>query len=98
MYVIYKENKKGNNIYLAKVESIRENGKVKQKVIEYIGKEVNGKAVKKVSSDKIEIESVKSYMDIKVVHKVSEELGIIKDLGEHSSQILTLVYSHLLTK
>jgi len=90
--------KKGNNTYLAKVESIRENGKVKQKVIEYIGKEVNGKAVKKVSSDKIEIESVKSYMDIKVVHKVSEELGIPKILGEHSSQILTLVYSHLLTK
>jgi transposase len=37
-------------------------------------------------------------MDIKVVHKISEELELSKLLGKHSSQILILVYSHLLTK
>jgi hypothetical protein len=49
---------------------------VKQQVIEYIGKEVNGKPIKKVSSYKINIKSVKCYMDIKVVYKISEEPGI----------------------
>lgn len=90
--------KKGNSTYLAKVESIREKGKVKQKVIEYVGKEVDGKAVRKVSSEKIEIESVKRYMDIKAVHQISEELELPKLLGKYSSGILALVYSHLLTK
>ena len=33
--------KRGDAIYLAKVESHREDGKVKQRVIEYIGKEEN---------------------------------------------------------
>jgi hypothetical protein len=34
--------KKGGAIYLAKVESYREDGKVKQRVLEYVGKEENG--------------------------------------------------------
>ena len=90
--------KKGKNTYLAKVESFREDGKVKQKVIEYIGKEVDGKPVRKISSDKIEVESVKRYMDIKIVHQISEELELPKILGKYSTHILALVYSHLLTK
>ena len=34
--------KKGGATYLAKVESYREDGKVKQRVLEYVGKEENG--------------------------------------------------------
>jgi hypothetical protein len=34
--------KKGKSTYLAKVENYRKDGKVKQRVIEYIGKEENG--------------------------------------------------------
>lgn len=35
--------KKGNAVYLAKVETYREEGKVKQRVLEYVGKEEGGK-------------------------------------------------------
>lgn len=40
--------KKGGATYLAKVESYREDGKVKQRVCEYIGKEENGMPVQKI--------------------------------------------------
>jgi len=41
--------KKGNSVYLAEVENYRHDGKVKQLVIRYVGKEKNGKVVKRVS-------------------------------------------------
>jgi hypothetical protein len=34
--------KKKSGIYLAKVESYRKEGKVKQRVIKYLGKEIDG--------------------------------------------------------
>ena len=40
--------KKGDAIYLARVESYREGGTVKQRFLEYIGKEVDGVAQHKV--------------------------------------------------
>ncbi len=40
--------KKGDSIYLANVESSREYGKVKQRMIEYIGKHEIGVAIQKV--------------------------------------------------
>ena len=45
---------KGNATYLAKVESYRKDGKVKQRVIEYIGKEANGAAVQKTDLSSLE--------------------------------------------
>lgn len=40
--------KKKDAVYLAEVESYREDGKVKQRVIKYLGKEVDGKAEKNI--------------------------------------------------
>ena len=45
--------RKGDSVYLAKVESYRKDGKVKQKVIEYLGKEIEGKPVKRVTLNEI---------------------------------------------
>ena len=42
-----------SGIYLAEVEGYRKDGKVKQRVIKYLGKEIDGKPVKKVFADKI---------------------------------------------
>jgi len=55
--------KKNNSVYLAEVESYRKEGKVKQRVLRYLGKEIDGKAVKRVSSDNIEVVAVKQYLD-----------------------------------
>jgi hypothetical protein len=90
--------KKGNSVYLARVENYREDGKVKQRVLEYVGKEVDGKPVKRVSSDNIEITSVKRHLDYSVLHQIAEKLSLPKLLGKDASRILLLVYTQILER
>lgn len=71
--------KKGNSIYLARVESYRKDGKVKQRVIEYIGKEENGVPVQKLDINKINVENVQHYADISVLYQLCIELKLTKD-------------------
>ncbi len=78
---------------MVKVESYRDKSKVKQRVIQYLGKEIDGKAVKKVYADKIEIQSVKQSLDVLSVDKIAEELNI-KSL--ENPYVLSLIYSQLL--
>ena len=88
--------KKKSGTYLAKVESYRDkDGKIKQKVLQYLGKEINGKAEKRVLTSKIKVKSVKRSMDVLAVDKISEELGL-KDIN--NKYALSLVYSQLLEK
>ena len=90
--------KKGDAIYLAKVESYREDGKVKQRVLEYVGKENNGKPVIKVDLEKVEVNSVKRHLDITVLHQLAIELGLPKLLGKAANPLLAMIYAHLLQK
>jgi len=90
--------KKNNSVYLAEVESYRQDGKVKQRVIRYLGKEINGQAVKRISSDSIEIQSVKQFLDYHVLHSIAQELNIPMLLGREAKYILLLVYTQLLTR
>jgi len=90
--------KKGNAIYLAKVETYRDEGKVKQRVIEYVGKEENGKPVQKVDINKIEVENVKHYTDVNVLYQLSLELKLNNLLGEHHKAIISLIIAHLICK
>lgn len=90
--------KKGTAVYLAKVESYREGGKVKQRVIEYVGKEENGKAVQKVDINKIEVQNVKHHMDVSVLHQLSLELKLNYLLGRHHKPIIALIIAHLICK
>jgi len=50
--------------YLAEVESVREGGKVRQRVIRYIGKDVNGSVVRKVATNQIGISEVRRHADV----------------------------------
>jgi len=93
--VFIRKIKKKSGIYLAKVESYRVDGKVKQKVIKYIGKDIGGKVVRNIRTDHIVVDRVKRYLDVVVVDKIAEELELKKILGEKSKFILTFVYSHL---
>lgn len=85
-----------NRVYLAKVKSVRENGKVKQKFVKYIGREINNKPVRRVSTENIELRAVKRSLDILVIHKISEFLKL-KSLIQND-YCLSLVYSQLLDK
>lgn len=90
--------KKGGSTYLAKVESFRKDGKVRQRFLEYIGKEVNGKPVIKIDINRVNVSSVKRYLDIEILHGLSLELGLPKLLGDHHKPLLAMVYAHLLQK
>ena len=81
--------------YLALVESKRINGKPRQHVIKYLGKEVEGKAVRKVSTQNVNVTSVKRHLDVEVINHLADELGLKQLLP---STALILVYSQLLER
>lgn len=90
--------KKGDAVYLAKVESYREDGKVKQRVLEYVGKEENGVAVQKVDINTIEVENVQHYADINILYQLALELKLNYLLGKHHKPIIALLIAHLICK
>ena len=91
--------KKGSSVYLVKVESYRQDGKVKQRVIEYIGKEEEGKVIpKKTIQSNFNITKVTQFLDILTVDTIARTLEIPDFLGTHSKYLLSLIYSHLIKK
>lgn len=90
--------KKKSGTYLAEVENYREYGKVKQRVLKYIGIEVEGKVHRSVRTSDVNITEVKEYLNFHAVHSVACELGLDTLFGEHSNYILLMVYSHLVEK
>jgi hypothetical protein len=89
--------KKGRAVYLAEVENVRVDGKVMQKHIRYVGKEINGEVVKRVATNNIEIKDVKQYLDYFILHKIAEKLGIVDCLGKEMRQIMLLVYTQIIS-
>lgn len=87
--------KKKSGTYLAEVKSYRENGKIKQKVIRYLGKEVNGRPAKKITSEDIKIKNVKRSLDVLAIDKLAEQLTIKSIKNKY---FLSLIYSQLLEK
>lgn len=95
MSFIRKIKRKGK-IYLAEVENTWVDGKCVQKHIRYIGTEVDGETKLAASISDIEIEEVKVFGPLIVLHHIAEELGFPDLLGKYSSEILSLVYAHCL--
>lgn len=85
--------KKSSGIYLAEVKSYRENGRVKQKVLKYVGKEVDGKIVRNVRTCDIKVKSVKRSLDVLAIDKLATDLGISSLKNKNA---LALIYAHLL--
>ena len=90
--------KKKSGTYYANVESYREDGQVKQRVLSYMGKDVGGQIVKKVQSDKIEIVEVKQYLDGYVLYELTKQLKLEKILGAEAPYYFLMVYSHILER
>jgi transposase len=86
--------KKGNAVYLAEVENRRVNGKVVQRHIRYVGREVDGRTVLSVSMSDVEIEEVKLFGPLLVLHHIAQAIGMPEILGPYANEILSLVYAH----
>lgn len=93
--VFIRKIKVGKRTYLAEVKSVREGGKVRQKFIRYIGKEVSGMPVRRVATSDVAISSVKQSLNVLCVDKAARELGITTLPNKY---FLALVYSQLLEK
>lgn len=85
----------GKRTYLAEVKSIRENGKVRQKFIRYIGTEIDGKPARRVLTKDIVIKDVKRSLDVLCTDSLANELGITSIKNKY---FLALIYSQLLEK
>ena len=85
--------KKNGRVYLSEVESERIEGKVVQKFIRYIGKEVDGKQILSSSISNIQIDEVKTYGPLIVLNYLAQDIKLQEHLGKYSNEILSLVYA-----
>jgi transposase len=88
--------KRDGKIYLAEVENIRVDGKVKQRHIRYVGKEEDGKTILSCSISDAEISSVKLSGPLMALNSISNSIGLPDILGEYSNEILSMVFAHCL--
>jgi hypothetical protein len=78
------------------VESKRVAGKVVQRFIRYVGREVDGRTVLSVSMSDAEVEEVKSYGPLVVLHQRATEIGLGTPCGAYAGESLSLGYAHCL--
>jgi len=88
-----RKTKKRDGTYLELVESYREKGKVKQKFLKYLGKEIDGKPVRRVKTSDVGVEYVKRYWDVMCVDKIAKDIDLDEMFEKH---VLLFTYSHLL--
>jgi transposase len=84
--------------YLAEVESVREGGKVKQRVLRYVGKDVKGEVVRNIPLNQLGISDVRRHADIVVLNQIAEELELRSVLGSKAAEILLFVYAQILDR
>lgn len=90
--------KKKSGTYLAEVESYRDGGRVRQRVIRYIGKEMDGKPARKVFTSAVRVKEVRRYFDALCIDRLARELGLKDLLGKYGKHALVFLYSHLMDR
>lgn len=89
--------KRNGRIYLAEVESYREDGKVRQRHLRYLGLDPASDP-KRFLFDRrnLDVESVKLYGPVIVLESIARELGLYELLGDIAHPILALTFAHCL--
>ena len=88
--------KRKGRVYLAEVENRWIKGKCVQSHIRYVGRQADGQTLVAASLSQAQVESVKVYGPLLLLHHLAEEIGLPKHLGSYSQEILSLVYAHCL--
>jgi len=86
--------KRGESTYLVEVESYRKKGKIKQRYLRYVGKEVDGVKVLTGSIANAEVTKVTVYGPLLALHQLAKDLDLPEVLGEYYAELLSLVYAH----
>ena len=88
--------KRKSGVYLAEVENKWVKGKVVQRHLRYVGREADGKTLLAASISEVEVEQVKLYGPLLVLHHLAKEIGLADQLDPYGPEILSLVYAHCL--
>ena len=88
--------RRGDKVYLAEVRNRRVGPKVVQEFIRYVGKEADGRTVLSTSMSDVQVDHVKLYGPLLVLHHLAQEIQLPEQLGPYSQEILSLVYAHCL--
>src|SRR3989338_4887255 len=88
--------KRGKYTYLAEVENKWVDGKVVQKHIRYVGKELNGERILSGSIANTEVTGVKIWAPLIVLDKIAKQINLSQFLGDYGDYLLSMVYAHCL--
>lgn len=99
VYILYtmtfiRKIKRGEHTYLAEVENAWVDGKVKQKHIRYVGKEVDGRQILSGSIADARIDKASVYGPLLILDAVARQVNLSKLLGEYGEYLLSLAYGH----
>lgn len=86
--------KRGKYVYLAEVQNVWKDGKVRQKHIRYVGKEVDGETVLSGSIAQAAIDKVSIHGPLLLIDAIAKQISLSKMLGEYGDYLLSLAYAH----
>ncbi len=86
--------RRGDHTYLVEVESYRnKDGKVKQRYLRYIGKEVDNKKILTGSIADAQVTKVSVYGPLLALHQIARDIDLAGILGKYAPEMLSLVYA-----
>jgi transposase len=99
VYIIYtmsfiRKIKRGNAVYLAEVENVRVGGKVVQKHLRYVGKEVDDRPFLTGPVERAKVDKVTVFGPLLVLDSIAKELDLAGLLGEYGDYLLSLAFAH----
>ena len=99
VYIIYtmsfiRKIKKGNSVYLAEVENQRIGGKIVQKHIRYVGKEVDDKPILTGSVERSSVDKVTIFGPLLILDEIAKQIYLAEVLGDFGDYLLSLAYAH----
>ena len=81
-------------MYLAEVENKRVKGKVTQRFIRYVGKQADGHTILSTSLTDVQVEEVKLFGPLLILHHLAQEIGLRNYLGTYANEIMScLLYT-----
>jgi len=99
VYTIYtmsfiRKIKRGGAVYLAEVQNTRVDGKVVQKHLRYVGKEVDEKPFLTGPVERASVDKVTVFGPLLVLDAIAKQLDLVPLLGDYGDYLLSLAFAH----
>lgn len=99
VYIIYtmsfiRKIKKGNSVYLAEVETKRIGGKIVQKHIRYVGKQIDDQPILTGSVERSSVDKVTVFGPLLILDEIAKQIDLGDALGEYGDYLLSLAFAH----